>query len=278
MSISVQTNMAALTILQSLNKQAADPGQVQGQTDGASSAGNPRDTTTLSSAGQNARGDITALSAAMTSLDRASTIAEVSLSAGESVADLLSQMKDLATTASDPSTTDSSRTSLDAQFQALLGQITQTVQGATVDGANLLDGSAADSLQFQANAQAGSTITLSPQDMSLGGSIVTLTLSASISTSDGASQALDAIDSSLANVTQALGSLGSQAKQITSHSDFVQRLTDMLQSGVGDLVGSDLASESVSLQALQVQQQLGSQSLSIANQAPQMILSLFKAG
>ena len=274
MSISVQTNMAALTILQNLNRPASDAGGVQGQGDAQTSA-NPRDTTTLSA---NARGDVAALSAAKMSLDRASSVAEVSLSAGENVADLLTQMKDLAASASDPSTDAGARAGLDTQFQALLGQITQTTQGASVDGANLLDGSDPASLQFQANAQAGSTITLSPQDMSLGGPIVTLTVAASISTREDASHALDAIDASIGNVAQALDALGAQAKQITSHGDFVQRLTETLQGGVGGLVDTDLASEGMSLQALQVQQQLGSQSLSIANQAPQMILSLFKAG
>src|ERR1700739_4154270 len=104
MSISVQTNMAALTVLQNLNRQASDASGVQGQGDTNQTGANPRDTTTLS-----ARSDVSALGAAKMSLDRASSIADVSLSAGESVADLLGQLKDLATTAADPSTTDSSR-------------------------------------------------------------------------------------------------------------------------------------------------------------------------
>lgn len=273
MSISVQTNMAALTVLQNLNKTAGDNSGAQTQTDAAQGSSNPVDTTTVS-----ARGDLSALSAAMTSLDRASSIADVSLSAGDQVADLLGQLKDMATAASDPSMDASSRATLNSQFQAVLGQITQTIQGASVDGTNLLDGSSPNGVQFQANAQAGSTITLSSQDMSLGGSIVTLSASDSLATADSASQALDAIDTSIANVGQALTALGGQAKQITSHNDFLQRLTSTLQSGVGDVDDGDDDddTESLSLQALQVQQQLGSQSLSIANQAPQLILSLFK--
>jgi len=271
MSISVQTPMAALTVLQNLNKTAGDNSSVQTQADAAQASSNPIDTTTMSS-----RSDISALSAAMTSLDRASSIADVSLSAGDQVADLLNQLKDMATAASDPSLDGGARATLDTQFQAALGQITQTIQGASVDGTNLLDGSSPNGVQFQANAQAGSTITLSSQDMSLGGSIITLSASASLATPQSANQALDAINASIANVGQALTALGGQAKQITSHNDFLQRLTDTLQ-GSASAAGGDGDLESLSLQALQVQQQLGSQSFSIANQAPQLILSLFKA-
>ena len=75
-----------------------------------------------------------------------------------------------------------------------------------------------------------------------------------------------------------LGEIGAQAKQIEAHNSFVTKLVDTLESGIGNLVDADLAKESARLQALQVQQQLGAQSLSIANQAPQIILSLFRGG
>jgi flagellin len=87
---------------------------------------------------------------------------------------------------------------------------------------------------------------------------------------------MTALDTSIANVNQALGNLGAQAKQIEAHTAFVSKLSDTLEAGVGNLVDADLARESARLQALQVQQQLGVQALSIANQAPQVILSLFK--
>ena len=73
-----------------------------------------------------------------------------------------------------------------------------------------------------------------------------------------------------------LAELGAQSKQIEKHTQFVTKLMDSLEVGVGNLVDADMARESARLQALQVQQQLGAQALSIANQAPQIILSLFK--
>ena len=98
----------------------------------------------------------------------------------------------------------------------------------------------------------------------------------SITTVTVAQQALVDLTTSIANVNQALGNLGAQAKQIESHNKFVGKLSDVLQAGVGNLVDADVAKESAHLQALQVQQQLGAQALSIANQSPQIILSLFK--
>ena len=80
----------------------------------------------------------------------------------------------------------------------------------------------------------------------------------------------------LSDVISALGDIGSQATQIQNHTTFVNQLSDVLNQGIGNLVDADMAKESATLQALQVQQQLGVQALSIANAAPQMVLSLFK--
>ncbi len=148
-------------------------------------------------------------------------------------------------------------------------------QNASFDGADILYGTTT-SLRFLANADANSYITLTGQDMSLGGAIITIPSTSSITTVTLAAQALTDLNTSISNVNQALGNLGAQAKQIEGHNKFVGKLTDVLQAGIGNLVDADVAKESARLQALQVQQQLGTQALSIANQAPQIILSLFK--
>jgi flagellin len=74
----------------------------------------------------------------------------------------------------------------------------------------------------------------------------------------------------------AAAAFGSSQGRIETQSDFISQLTDSLKSGIGALVDADMEETSARLQALQVQQQLGVQSLSIANQAPQTILSLFR--
>ena len=126
------------------------------------------------------------------------------------------------------------------------------------------------------HADATGFITLSSQNLSLGGALITVPGTSSITSVAAASIALAQLSASITNTNAALGNLGSQSKEISNHNLFVQKLSDQLTTGIGNLVDADLARESARLQALQVQQQLGTQALSIANQAPQIILSLFK--
>jgi flagellin len=276
MSISVHTNKPALIALQNLNSTNQKMDEVQNHINTGLKIATAKDNASVWSIAQNQRADIGALSAVSMSLDRANSIAEVSMTAGNSVSDLLVQLKEKVVAAMDTSIDSASRTALDSEFKSMLRQIQQITQNAAFDGANLLDGTIPGSIQFLANAEASSYITLSTQDMSLGGGIITIPPTASLATVTLSSAILAELNTSIINVNQSLGSLGAQAKQISAHNDFVSKLTDTLTTGVGNLVDADMAKESASLQALQVQQQLGAQALSIANQAPQMILSLFK--
>lgn len=92
----------------------------------------------------------------------------------------------------------------------------------------------------------------------------------------GAAAALGTIETLINTAIDASASFGSAQGRIESQADFISNLTDSLKSGIGSLVDADMEETSARLQALQVQQQLGVQSLSIANQAPQSILSLFR--
>jgi flagellin len=105
---------------------------------------------------------------------------------------------------------------------------------------------------------------------------VTIKSTATISTQTKASALISTIQSSLTNVNSALAKLSAGAAKFSIQSTFTQKLSDTLTSGIGNLVDANMAQESAKLQSLQVRQQLGVQALSIANQAPQAILSLFK--
>lgn len=97
-----------------------------------------------------------------------------------------------------------------------------------------------------------------------------------VRTDAGASAALSSIETLLQTSIDAAASFGSSQKQIEGQIEFVQTLVDSLTSGVGAMVDADMEAASAKLQAIQVQQQLGIQALSIANQAPQALLSLFR--
>lgn len=276
MSNSVLTNTSAAIALQNLTTTNNKLGEVQGRISTGLKVQGAKDNASIWAIAQKQRADVGALASVKSSLDRATSVADVALSAGESISDLLNQLKEKVVAAKDSSLGTQSRTLLDGDFKALLKAISSAVENATFDGGNILNGSLPTGLQFLANASATSTVTLSGKDLTLGGTILTLDLNESLTSITGATSALAKLDASITNVNAALGAIGAQAKQIDAHNIFVSKLTDTLTSGIGNLVDADLAKESARLQALQVQQQLGAQSLSIANQSPQIILSLFQ--
>ncbi|WP_438990618.1 flagellin N-terminal helical domain-containing protein [Lentibacter sp.] len=97
-----------------------------------------------------------------------------------------------------------------------------------------------------------------------------------VSTSGGASAALGSIETLINTAIDAAASFGSAEGRISTQAEFISNLTDSLKSGIGAMVDANMEEASARLQALQVQQQLGVQSLSIANQSPQALLSLFR--
>ncbi len=276
MTISVQTNASAIIALQNLNKTAGDLQSAQNIVSTGLMVNTAKDNASVWSIAQGQRADVGALAAVQSSLNRASSIADVAATAGSSISDLLNQIKAQVVAAQDPSLDATSRAAYNTDFQSLLSQISDVVNNASFDGANILNGSLSGNISFLANADATSFITLSVQNMSLGGSIISIGATATIGTLTSANLMLTEINSSINNVNAALGDMGAQATEIQNHSTFVSKLSDVLNQGIGNLVDADMAKESAQLQALQAQQQLGVEALSIANSAPQIVLSLFK--
>ncbi len=97
-----------------------------------------------------------------------------------------------------------------------------------------------------------------------------------VTTSVGAKAALGAIQGLMKTAIDSAAAFGSSEKRIDTQKDYLSKLGDSLKAGIGSMVDADMEETSARLQALQTQQQLGIQSLSIANQAPQSILSLFR--
>jgi len=275
-SIGVNNNQAALIALQNLNRTQDELTGTQKRISTGRAVNDAKDNASVWSIAQKQRGDIGALSAVKMSLDRASSIGNVSMIAGSSISDLLVQMREKVTAALDSSIDTISRTALNDDFTALLKQIKSTSDNATFDGANILNGSVTIGIKFLSNADASSTITLGARNMTLGGANITMTIASSILTTTLATDVLSKLNISLNNVNSSLGSMGAQVRQIEAHNVFVSKLSDALETGISRLVDADMAKESARLQALNVKQQLGAQSLSIANQAPQIVLKLFQ--
>jgi flagellin len=103
-----------------------------------------------------------------------------------------------------------------------------------------------------------------------------LTLDIGGATTTGAAAAVAALDTAMTTLNGNLATLGSQSKALDIQQSFLATLSDTVEKGVSSLVDADLAKESAKLQSSQIKQQLGAQALSIANQAPQVLLSLFR--
>jgi len=292
MTNSVITNASALIALQNLNATNSKLAATQSRVNTGLKVQGAKDNAATWAIAQNQRADMNALESVKTSLNRATSVADVALAAGQQISDILVELRQKATAAADPSASDATRKAYNDEFQSLLKSLQSFADNATFDGENILNGKVngvvaatpADltPLNFLANADASETITMNRQDLSLAG----LSLSAAdftapataldLLTGDNAAGALAAVEAALTSASGKLAELGAQSKQIEKHTLFVTKLMDSLEVGVGNLVDADMARESARLQALQVQQQLGAQALSIANQAPQIILSLFK--
>ena len=275
MAFSVNTNTGAAVALQYLSATQGSLDQTQSRINSGLKVANARDDGAIYAIAQNQRGAVAGYQSVINSINNGTSAIDVALSAGQSISDLLIQMKQKALSAADSSLDTASRQALNANFTALRDQIGTIVKNAVFNGFNLVDGST-NNITALASADGARRITTSAQNMNLSGSIVTLRNTNTISTQAKASTLVATIQTSLTNVNSALAKLSSGAAKFSIQATFAQKLSDTLTSGIGNLVDANMAQESAKLQSLQVKQQLGIQALSIPNQSPQTILSLFR--
>ena len=275
---SVNTNMSAMVALQNLNATNADLNMVQNRISTGRKVDSAKDNGAIWAIAQNQRATSGALNAVKESLQRSQSTVDVAIAAGETVSDILIQMKEKALAASDSSLDTASRTALNEDFKALRDQIRKAVANATFNGINMLNGAGATTIAALANDTGTSKLTVQAQDMSLGGTVLTASLpaTASIGTLTLSASMVAIVGTAIGNVSNALAKLGTGSKSLASHLTFTGKLQDTIDAGIGNLVDADLAKESARFTALQTKQQLGVQALSIANRAPQSILSLFQ--
>jgi flagellin len=206
------------------------------------------------------------------SVDQSISIVKGALTGISSITDLVNQMKGL--TASAKSTNDTTeRSKLSVQFDDLRTQVTYLALDSSYKGTNLI-GITADSLTvtFDENSSHKMTITGTALD-STG-----LTLAAASGNwgSDGTiDTAVTRLDAALSTLRSTASTLGSSSSVLNIRLDFTKQLINTLQEGSSKLVNADMNEESANLLALQTRQQLGTISLSLAQQSEKSVLSLF---
>ena len=276
---SVNTNVGAMMALQNLGATQADLATTQTRINTGLKVASAKDDGAIWAIAQNQRATSQSLNAVKDSLQRGSSTVDVALAAGETVSDLLLQMKSKALAASDKTLDTNSRVALNDDFKSLRDQIQKAVDNADFNGANMVK-SSGTTVMALANADGTQFITVAAQDLSLGsttlGGSSGISNTASIGSQSLAASMITIVNSAIISVSSALSKLGTGSKSLNSHLTFVGKLQDTLDAGVGNLVDADLAKESAKLQALQTKQQLGIQALSIANQSTSPLMSLFR--
>ena len=276
---SINTNTGAMIALQNLNTTNTALSTTQNRISTGLKIASAKDNGAVWAIAQNTRSDISSLDAVKDSIQRGQSTVDVAVSAGQTVSDLLNQMKTKALAAADTSLDTNSRTALANDFVALRNQISKTIANAAFNGTNLLKTGAA-SLTSLADATGAQKITVQAQVMGLtassAGTIITFTVGTTFATAAAASTVVSQLTASITNVNAAVAKLGTGSQALQTHLNFIGQLQDTMTAGVGNLVDADMAKESANLQALQSKQQLGIQALSIANSSKSALLSLFR--
>ena len=270
---SINTNTGAIIALQNLNLTATQLQETQNRVSTGLSVSSAKDNGAIWGIAQNERSSVSSLDAVKQSLQRAQSTVDVAVSAGQTISDLLNQIKAKTLAASDTSLDATSRTALGNDVTALVAQIGRIVNNADFNGTNIIK-NGGTTISALANAAGTNVLTVLPQDLSSTGS--TTGVVGGWATAASAATVLTAVNTAITNTNAAVAKLGTASNALTTHLNFIGNLQDTLTQGVGNLVDADVAKESANLTALQTKQQLGVQALSIANSSKSGLLSLFR--
>lgn len=283
MAASILTNVGAMVALQTLNKTSKDLQTVQDRISTGMKVGTAKDNSSYWAISTVMKSDVSALKALNENIAINAATVQTARVGSENIQKLLSEVKNqlaLATSAS------VDHAKVGDELDSLASNIQNTIDSASYNGENLLDNANTRTLTVSIN-RAGAAITavtdtIDGQDMTavqtfVAGLSALITAGADGSANAAVAQAqLLALETHMDTVISAAAEFGNVGKRLELQADFTSKLVDSLNEGIGTLVDANLNEESARLQALQVQQQLGIQALSIANQAPQNILSLFR--
>ena len=274
---SVNTNKGAMIALQNLNATNKDLGTVQNRINTGQKIATAKDNGAIWAIAQNQRAESASLNSVISSLQRGQSVADVAMSAGTAISDILVQMKEKVLAATEAGLSTASKQALSDEYTSLRDQIDTIANNATFDGVNLISRPSVNSSSIKAiaNADATATIDIDHVDLSKSNAKIAATLTSLTGTVNSAD--VKEVEDAIQDISSALSKLGTGAKALDTHMTNVMKLQDTLDAGVGNLVDADLAKESAKLQALQTKQQLGVQALSIANQSSSTLHGLFRS-
>jgi flagellin len=265
---SILTNTSAMVALQTLRSTNKGLATAQGEISTGMRVATAKDNSSSWAIAATMNSDVASFKKLSESLTSASAMVGVARTASEQVTDILKDIQEKVVQAEDPG---ADVAKLQDDVDAMLATIVSIAQSAQFNGINVVETGATDQdvvvsiVRDGTGTLATQAVTITAQDLEALGAAFTL-----------GTDTVDTLDTRLDTAISAAAAFGSAQIRIDAQNEFLLKQMDALKVGVGALVDADMEEASARLQALQVQQQLGIQSLSIANQQPQSILALFR--
>jgi flagellin len=279
---SVNTNIAASIALQSLNSTTSQLAATQKRISTGYRVSDAVDDGAAYAVAQRVRSDVASLTSANQQLGNVKGLISTTITGLNSVSNKLTDARAVLVKLADSNTQGDQRVEYQNQYKSLLDNVKTFIQDAGYNGKTLIGNITGSNGSFGGVAvirnETGGSYGVSSFD---GSSFFnSLSFTSTQLTTASSVQALitqaGTFLSKLSTLGQQLNSFGSASNYVDNQVSYNNDKIDSLNNGLGALIDADLAKESAKLQSLQIRQQLGTQSLSIANQAPQSLLSLFK--
>jgi len=280
---SVNSNLGATIALQSLNATNSALQMTQKHISTGYRVADATDDGAAYAVAQRIRSDVNAMTSANQQLGNIQGLLSTTNTALNNVSNLMSDARQVLVRLSDSNTQGTQRTQYIAQYRSMITNLKSFFEDAKYNGKTLvgnINGASGFGRIAVVRNEVGSTYGIATYGGSAFMSSITFTSTQLSGVSTVAAMIGTASTATFMNKLNSLGTAmatyGAAYRYVANQVSYNSDKMDALNTGLGALIDADLAKESAKLQALQIRQQLGTQALSIANQAPQSLLSLFK--
>ena len=277
---SILTNNGAMVALQTLKGINSSLAKTQNDISTGKSVATAKDNAAIWATSKIMESDESSFRSIRSQLNVAEATVAVGRNGAEQITSLLREMKELAVSGANDS---ADHGKINTDIVAKKAQITAIIDASQLNGINLLKtdvGNGSGNFTVLASLDRGAAAATTANMITVASTNFETSIEAAtitgITSATSAQTAIGEIEGLIELAVNGAAALGSSGKRITDQASFVGQLADSLKSGIGSMVDADMEETSARLQALQVQQQLATQSLSISNQAPQALLSLFR--
>lgn len=272
---SILTNQSALVALQTLKGINTDLAKTQDMISTGLEIGSAKDNSAIWGISKVMESDVAGFNAVSESLSLGESTVAVASAGAEQIVDILNEMKEKVVAATGENV---DHAYLTQDVTALVDQVNSIIAASQFNGTNLLDGNTTQ-ITVLSSLDRDSSGSVTAANITVASVDFTTNLDLSnidVSSATAADTSLANIEAHIQTAVDAAAELGASEARIANQNEFVSKVMDAMKVGISSMVDTDMEEASAKLQALQTQQQLGVQALSIANQSPQTILSLFR--